>query len=69
MAKIKNVSPFGDLYLPALDLNVKAGEVIDVPDELAANLLEQPFNWSAGESKKQSTPESVATTETQEENN
>jgi len=70
VAKIKNVSPLGDLYLPALDIDIKAGEVVEVPDELAASMLEQPFNWSAGDSTKTtSNPEPVATTDIQEENN
>jgi hypothetical protein len=68
VAKIKNVSPLGDLYLPALGIDIKAGEVVEVPDELAASMLEQPFNWESGDSKKTtSNPEPVATTDIQEE--
>jgi hypothetical protein len=66
MAKIKNVSPFGDLHVPALGIDVLAGEVIEVPDEMADSFLEAPFNWVSGDSKK-SSPDPVATTETQEE--
>lgn len=66
MAKIKNVCPLGDLYLPELDLEVKFGEVIEVPDEMAARMLEAPFNWASGDSKKPS-PNPVATTDLQEE--
>jgi hypothetical protein len=66
MAKIKNVCPLGDLYVPELGLEIKFGEVVDVPDELAARMLEAPFNWSAGDSKATS-PDSVATAEIQEE--
>jgi hypothetical protein len=70
VAKVKNVSPFGDLYVPALGIEIKSGETVEVPDELAANMLEQPFNWSAGDSTKTtSTPEPVATADIQEENN
>lgn len=65
MAKIKNVSPFGDLYVPALGFEIKFGETVDVPDEIASSLLEQPFNWQAGDGKKQSEP--VLATDTQEE--
>jgi len=51
MAKIKNVSPIGDLVIPALgNLVVKAGESVDVSDEAAASLLEQPSNWVADSS-------------------
>jgi len=46
MAKIKNVSPIGDLDVPALGLTIKAGETVDVADEFAASLLEQPTNWA-----------------------
>jgi hypothetical protein len=48
MAKIKNISPLGDLIIPALNnLVVKAGESVDVSDEAAASLLEQSENWAA----------------------
>jgi hypothetical protein len=66
MAKIKNVCPLGDLYVPELGLEIKFGEVVDVPDELAARMLEAPFNWIAGDSKATS-PDPVATAEIQEE--
>lgn len=50
MAKIKNVSPLGDLIIPALNnLVVKAGESADVSDEAAALLLAQPDNWVAAD--------------------
>ena len=46
MAKIRNVSPLGDLIIPALNnLVVRAGEVAEVSDEAAASLLEQEINW------------------------
>lgn len=64
MAKIKNVSPIGDLFVPALGIDVALGETVDVPDELAASLLEQPANWVSGDSKKEtSTPATVADSE------
>jgi hypothetical protein len=66
MAKIKNVCPLGDLYVPELGLEIKFGETVEVPDELAARMIEAPFNWISGDSKK-SSPEPVATAETQEE--
>ena len=49
MAKIKNVSPIGDLIIPALNLVVKAGESADVSDDAAASLLAQPDNWAAAD--------------------
>ena len=52
MAFIKNVSPFGDLEVPALGMSILAGETVDVPDEIAQSLLEQPFHWASGDSKK-----------------
>lgn len=45
MAKVKNVSPLGDLDVPALGLTVKAGETIEVTEEAAKSLLEQLTNW------------------------
>lgn len=46
MPKIKNISPLGDLIIPALnDLIVKAGESAEVSDEAAASLLQQTENW------------------------
>ena len=50
MAKIKNVSTVGDLYVPSADLTVKAGATVDVSDELATNLLEQSANWAPADS-------------------
>jgi len=66
MAKIKNVCPLGDLYVPELGIEIKFGEVVEVPDEMAVRMLEAPFNWSSGDGKTKS-PDPVATAETQEE--
>jgi hypothetical protein len=62
MAKIKNMSPLGDLIIPALgNLFVKAGESVDVSDEAAASLLEQTVNWAAADKAAASlTPTSPA---------
>ena len=46
MTKIRNVSPLGELYVPALEITVAPGEVADVSDEAAASLLEQTENWA-----------------------
>jgi len=51
MATITNISPIGDLVIPALgNLLVKAGESAEVSDEAAASLLEQTSNWSSSRS-------------------
>jgi hypothetical protein len=69
MAKIKNISPLGDLIIPALgNLFVKAGESVDVSDEAAASLLEQTVNWVAADKAAASltsiaTPDSLAASE------
>jgi len=64
MAKIKNVSPLGDLVIPALGLTVNAGQTVDVADDAAASLLEQTINWVAADMAAASittpAPEAVA---------
>ena len=45
MVKFKNVSPSGDLEVPALGRVIAAGEVFDVPADLADGFAEQPTNW------------------------
>lgn len=60
MAKIKNISPLGDLDVPALELSVKAGATVDVADDVAASLLEQTDNWAPADKAAASiTPEGV----------
>jgi len=66
MAKIRNVCPLGDLYVPELGIEVMFDEVVEVSDDMAARMLEAPFNWASGDSKKQSS-NPVASTESQEE--
>jgi len=66
MAKIKNVCPLGDLYVPELGVDIKFGEVVEVSDEMAARMLEAPFNWASGDSKEQSL-NPVASTDLEEE--
>lgn len=61
MAKIKNVSVLGDLVVPSLDIEVKAGATIEVSDEVAASLLAQKDNWTAAD--KAAVSVSPATTE------
>lgn len=52
--KVKNVSSLGDLEVPALGGRVvKAGEVVEVPDDLGVRLLEQPDNWTPGKETKE----------------
>lgn len=52
MPKFKNVSQFGDLDLPVLDRIVLAGEVFDVPAELADSFTAQPDVWEPVKEKK-----------------
>lgn len=58
MAKIKNISALGDLFIPALNLTVKAGQSVEVADDAAASLLEQTDTWApADKSAASITPE------------
>lgn len=43
---IRNISPLGDLVVPALGIEVAAGAVVSVKDDDAALLLEQTDNWA-----------------------
>lgn len=46
-AEIQNVSPMGDLYVPALEVDVPAGGKVEVVDhDLAAALLAQAGTWA-----------------------
>lgn len=45
--KIKNVSSQGDLEVPALGRVVKAGETVEVPDDIGSVLCEQSDVWVA----------------------
>lgn len=45
--QVRNVSPLGDLYVPALGREVKADELVDVEDEIGERLCEQSSNWAA----------------------
>lgn len=47
MPKIKNVSPFGDLDVPLLGRIVASGETVEVTEEHAELLLQQPDNYQA----------------------
>lgn len=49
MAKVKNVSALGDLIVPSLGIEVKAGAIVEVEDDAAASLLAQPDNWAAAD--------------------
>ncbi len=60
--QIKNISSVGALDVPALRRTVEADEVVDVPDELAALLLEQVENWAQPQPEK-STKKSAAAAE------
>lgn len=50
--KFKNVSPLGDLEVPALGRVVKAGEVFDVPASIGESLVAQPDVFQVVKSEK-----------------
>jgi len=57
---IRNISPLGDLIIPALGIDVAADAVFSVNDQaIAASLLEQSENFIAANEK---TPKSPAAT-------
>jgi len=62
MAKIKNVSPFGDLVIPVTGQTIAFGEVVDVPQDVYDSLIEQPLNWAPGDSTTPAAPTPPATT-------
>ena len=47
--KVKNVHPYGDQYVPAAGVRVAAGEVADLPDDVALALLVMPECWEPGD--------------------
>lgn len=49
MPKIRNVSPRGALDVPLLRCVVGRGDEVDVTDEQAARLLEQPDVWQSAD--------------------
>ena len=69
MAKVKNVSSVGDMDVPSLGIQVKAGATVDISDEAAALLLDQPDNWAAADqaalkaTPTQATPDTPASAE------
>ena len=50
--QFKNVSPLGDLFLPALGREVKFGEVFEVPADVAEGFTAQPSNWQSVKAKE-----------------
>jgi hypothetical protein len=59
MARIKNISLLGELYVPSLNLTVKAGESAEVSNEAAASLLEQTDNWVAADKSAASLSDAI----------
>lgn len=49
MPRIKNVSPFGDLEVPALKITVASGESVEVSQEAYDALIQQPLHWASGD--------------------
>ncbi len=61
--KIRNINPQGDVQVAALGFKVvKRGEVIDVPEDVAALLVIQTANWDLPEKAPKGDVEFVATT-------
>ena len=56
MVKIRNISPLGELYVPALEITIAPGEIAEVSDEAAASLLEQTENWAPVAKPTSATP-------------
>lgn len=56
MTKIQYVGPYTDgVYIPAFDTgDIFPGDVVEVPDDLAASLLEQVGNWQKPHTPKES---------------
>lgn len=52
MPEVMYVGPFEEVDVPALDRSVKQGETVEVDDETADSLLEQPANWQAADGQK-----------------
>lgn len=46
MKRIQNVSPWGHLDVPLLGRVVESGETVEVEDQHAKILLDQPANWA-----------------------
>jgi len=59
--KIRNINPLGDVRVAALGMQlVKVGEVVDVPDEVAAVLVIQTLNWELADKAPKADQEAVA---------
>ena len=57
MPRITNINPIGAVDVPALRLvNVAAGETIEVSQEIADSLLQQPTNWVAADTATPTIP-------------
>lgn len=67
MPKIKNVCPLGELFIPSLNLTVRAGETVEVSEESAAALLQQPDNWAAADKAAASLSNAVSDAPTAQE--
>ncbi len=52
---LRNINPLGDVYLPLAGRVIAAGEEFEVPDDVAARLLEQVGNYETT-SKKAAKP-------------
>ena len=46
MRRLRNTNPLGAVEIPAIGLELAAGEEFECPDELAEQLLEQVGNYA-----------------------
>ena len=46
MRRLRNTNPLGAVEIPALGLELTAGEEFDCPDDVAEQLLEQVGNYA-----------------------
>jgi len=61
MAKVKNISTQGDLDVPVLNRVIAYGETVEVPDDIAASMLEQVGVWTSGDDSKAGAKSSTST--------
>lgn len=52
MKTVTYVGEHKEVEVPDARASVKRNETLEVSDDLAARLLEQPDNWSTGHNKK-----------------
>ncbi len=62
--RIRNINPLGAVDVPLLGRIVEAGDLVEVTDEQAELLLDQPTNWEAlGTEEPEEAPDIEAPTD------